>query len=110
MEGLMHLCTEWGTPGCHPEVSKLSIASEVKEGEDTPIWPVGEELRRLDNICKKCKERFFIADEEQCPYCDSRDVERTGGSHNIPGEAVAYGFRCNECNENFWINEKNLTP
>lgn len=108
MEGLMHFCRNWGDHRCHSDVDKWSRAREIKPGEEIPIWPVGPELKILDEICKKCKSHLFIMDEEKCPFCDSVDVESTGGSHDAPGWARAYGFRCNNCKEKFWISESSL--
>jgi hypothetical protein len=105
MKDLKVLCKNWGDIDCHPNVSKWRYAKPLKEGEAIPIMPVGEEQKRLDAICEKCESRFFIMDEERCPVCDSIDVERTGGSHNMPGMATAYGFKCNDCEEKFWIYE-----
>lgn len=108
MEGLMHVCNNWGTADCYPEVSDLKYAKKINDGEGIPIWPVGKKLRRLDEICKECESRFFVCDEEKCPICDSTNVERTGGFHDSPGMATAYGFRCNNCEEKFWIYESSL--
>lgn len=110
MESLKSICRNWGNKECHPDVSKWSSDIEIKEGEEPIIFPVGEELKKLDEICKKCKSRFFITDEGKCPLCDSLDVERTGGSHSAKGWATAYGFKCNECGEKFWIYKTDLKP
>jgi len=108
MPSLMDVCRNWGDEGCHPDIIKWRYCQEVKEGEEIPIRPVGKELKKLDEICKKCKSRFFITDEGKCPLCDSLDVERTGGSHSAKGWATAYGFKCNECEAKFWIYETDL--
>ena len=109
MEGLMHICRSWGTEGCHPDVSDHRYPKEVKDGETIHIWPVGEELKRLDDICKKCDSRVLLVEEEKCPYCDSTDVESTGVSGEAQGWATDYTFRCINCDEIFWISEHNMT-
>lgn len=106
----MHVCESWGTGGCHPDISELKYPKEHKEGEEIPIWPVGEELKKFDEICKKCKSSYFIVEEGKCPVCDSIDVEKTGGSHDMPGMATAHGFKCSNCGTKFWIFEKDLKP
>jgi len=108
MEGLIHFCRNWGEADCHPDVGKWKNPRELKSGEEIPTLPVGEELKKFDDICRKCKSRHFVNDEEKCPVCDSMDVERTGGSHDAPGWAKAYGYRCNNCGEKFWIYESSL--
>ena len=37
-------------------------------------------------------------EEGECPYCGSDDIEYDGGE-NMDGEAMGYGFTCNECGE-----------
>lgn len=54
-EYLMHYCKNWGKKGCHPDVSKHRHAKEIKPGEEIPIWPVGKEQEKLDEICKTCE-------------------------------------------------------
>ena len=53
-EGLMFDCINWGTENCHEKTAKWKYAKTVDEGESIPIWPVGEELKKLDDICKTC--------------------------------------------------------
>lgn len=73
MEGLMFLCRNWGKEGCHPDTSKFRYAKKIEEGESIPLWPVGDELRKLDEICKKCEDRYLNISEKECPVCSSRD-------------------------------------
>ena len=35
-------------------------------------------------------------ESETCPYCGSEDVEYDGGM-DLDGDALSYGFTCNEC-------------
>jgi len=53
-EGLMFDCINWGTNNCHEEIAKWKFAKKVDEGESIPIWPSGEKLKKLDEICKTC--------------------------------------------------------
>ena len=107
MKGLAQICGNWGAWKCHPDIRELKYSTE---GESLLKEPVGEELEKLDVICKKCKSSHFIVKEEMCPVCNSEDVEITGISHCIPGMEMTHGFRCNNknCEALFWIFEKDL--
>jgi Zn finger protein HypA/HybF involved in hydrogenase expression len=107
MEGLAQICGNWGTWKCHSDIRELKYSTE---GESLLKEQVGEELEKLDVICKKCKSSHFIVKEEMCPACNSEDVEITGISHCIPGMEMTHGFRCNNknCEALFWIFEKDL--
>ena len=107
MEKLAHICGNWGTWGCHPDVREIKCFTE---GESLLKKPVAGELEKLKEICKKCKSSYFIVKEETCPICNSKDVEITGISHCIPGMEMTYGFRCNNknCEALFWIFKKDL--
>ncbi len=48
-------CKNWGEPHCNTDVRKFKLASEHEEWEETEIYPMGEELRKLDEICKECE-------------------------------------------------------
>ncbi len=105
MERLAHICGNWGTWGCHPYVREFKHLTERKS---IPLAQTGEELEKLDEICKKCKSSYFKVKEERCPICNSKDVEITGISHSIPGMEMTHGFRCNtkNCEALFWIFKK----
>jgi hypothetical protein len=105
MAGIMILCQNWGNRGCNPNVAKHSRPSEVQNSESVPILPVGDELKKLDEICLKCSERFLIANRKECPYCEGHHIETTGGSHKAKGYALARGYKCLSCGGAFWIYE-----
>lgn len=107
MEDLMKICTHWGAADCNPDIREFYL-KETKEGEGAPMRLVGEELKKLDEICKNCKKSIFFVEEPKCPVCDNHDVEKTGGTHDMPGLAKAHGFRCINCKAKFWIYETDL--
>ncbi|GAF95277.1 unnamed protein product, partial [marine sediment metagenome] len=75
MKYLMHFCTNWKGQGCNPEVEEQGYAKEIKNGEEIPLMPVGEEQDKLDEICKNCDSRSIITEEQKCPICDSVNIE-----------------------------------
>jgi predicted amidophosphoribosyltransferase len=75
IEGLMHICQRWGKQVCHPEVADLKLPKEVEPGKPILLWPCGAELRRIDEICKGCKEYAFTIKEPNCPVCETYHLE-----------------------------------
>ena len=75
----MHFCRNWGDPECDPEVAKYKNPKELKNGEDIPLWPEGEELVRLNHICLGCEVRFFEIEERVCPVCGGTDFTEVRG-------------------------------
>ena len=100
MKSLMFNCINWGGIDCHPEVSGHKYPKKLKNGEDPPLWPVGAELRELDEICKSCELRFFKIEKRECLVCGGRDfTERTGLEINMEGTnryENSY-FKCKTC-------------
>jgi len=110
MKYLMHYCINWAEEGCHPDVSKYKYAKELKPGEEIPIWPVGEEQKKLDEICEKCESRFFEIEENKCLVCGNTKLL----SHPIPpkiwpptsikvnGRAEQFFYKCEKCRTNLY--------
>ncbi len=69
MGGLMFDCVNWGDIDCHSDVSVLKHPKKLKNGEDISLWPVGEELAKIDEFCRQCEARFFEVEERKCPVC-----------------------------------------
>jgi hypothetical protein len=107
MARLAHICGNWGTWACHPNVREYRHLSKKK---NIPPAQTGEVSEKLDEMCLKCKSSYFIIKEERCPVCRSKNVEIAGISHSIPGMEMTHGFRCNNdnCETLFWIFEKDL--
>ena len=99
MEGLMCICTYFGSKNCHPDVRKFASVQEKKPGRKFLQLPVGEELRKLDEICKNCTIRLFEIEIKKCPVCENEsimlnsivDIESQFGS--MKGNV----YRCNKC-------------
>lgn len=86
MKGLMFDCINWGGIDCHPEVSVHKYPKKLKNGEDVPLWPAGDELTGLDEICQSCELRFFEIEKRECPVCgEILFTETTGLEINMDG-------------------------
>ena len=100
MEGLMFSCINWGGMDCHPDVSVHKHPRKRENGVDTPLWPVGDALRELDDICESYELRFFEIEKRECPVCEGQEfTERTG--LEIQGDETksfenSY-LKCNTC-------------
>lgn len=108
MKGLMISCTNSGGQGCHPDVEKHRYAKEIKNGEDIPLMPSGKEQDILDEICKNCDSRYLVIQEQQCPICDSKNIEKSDLSDGLSRKDMTYRFKCSDCEEIFGIHEINL--
>ncbi len=99
MEGLMFICKKWGTAACDPRIMKLRYFQEKKPGEKIVIWPIGEELRKLDEICKNCDNRLFKFEEMECPLCKNKDIQLQGYKEVEFELGCIKGkfYKCNKC-------------
>ena len=103
IEGLMHICQRWGDQECHPEVADLRLTKRVEPGKPIPLWPCGAELRRIDEICKDCKENAFTIEEPKCPVCETYHLEPGKIIKSLkfgsvrPSQGV-FLFKCRDCN------------
>ena len=100
MEGLMFNCINWGGMDCHPDVSVHKHPKKLKNGENIPLWPVGDDLRELDEICKSCELRFFEIDKRECPVCRAASFTETTGLEINTDGANKYEnsyLKCKKC-------------
>ncbi len=104
----MFYCKFWGTEKCSPDIRHLKFFKEKKSGEKIPLWPVGEELRKLDQICKKCDFRLFEIEKEKCLLCGNKDIQWLG-SKKIEyqfGFIEGNFYRCDQCNTELIAKKK----
>lgn len=96
----MFVCVNWGGTECNPDVSVHKYTKELKDGEKINIWPIGDDLKELDEICKSCELRFFEIDKRECPVCGSSELTERAGieiqSDGTKSFENAY-LKCNTC-------------
>ncbi|MGD9345783.1 MAG: hypothetical protein PVH84_07960 [Candidatus Aminicenantes bacterium] len=100
MKGLMFNCINWGGIDCHTDVSVHKYPKKIDDGQDLALWPVGEELRALDAICKSCELRFFEIATRECPVCSGSEfIEKTGLEIEANGSKSFENsyLKCNIC-------------
>jgi len=108
MKGFMYYCKYWGAENCSPDIKHLKFAKEVKSGEEIPLWPVGEKLLELDEICKKCESRLFEIEEKKCLLCGNKDIqwERAKKIECQFGFIEGNFYRCDQCNTELIAQKK----
>ena len=104
MEGYMHFCKNWGSEECHPDVRKHRDAKELKSGEEIPLWPVGKEQERLEEICKKCETGEFDIEEKKCPFCDDKNIQFF--SEDKTNAQPIYNYKCIKCGRKMFSYKK----
>jgi len=104
----MSFCKNWGGPGCPEEISKYR-QPEHKDREFLTTWPIGEDLREADEICKDCIDKKFKFTDVVCPKCKNGVLKKRKGTcvlgtqdkkGNIywsPKEVIYY--QCTQCGE-----------
>ena len=101
MEGLMWVCRNWGDSDCHPDVSVYKHPKELKEGEDTAAYPTVEEIKGIDDVCRKCEARFFETGEKVCPLCGGTNFSVVKGfiiqDETDKGKFENYYLKCQKC-------------
>ena len=96
----MFYCKYWGTDDCSPDIRHHKFAKEIKPGDDIPVWPVGEELKKLDEVCRECDFRLFEIEEERCLVCRNRDLKwlRSKKIEYQFGFIEGNFYKCDHCN------------
>ncbi len=102
-EGLMHICQHWGNSDCHEAVKENAFISELSPGDSVPLMACGEDLKRLDEICKNCTNNAFSIEKPECPICGTVLIERGAWFKSFssgpvkPSEEV-FIYKCRKCN------------
>jgi hypothetical protein len=100
MEGLMSICTYFGSKNCHPDIRQFRKSQIEKTGENRAKLLTKENLEKFDEICKTCKVRLFKIGQKKCPVCENTNIKLS----NIVGIEYHFGslkgnlYICNNCN------------
>jgi len=97
----MWICRNWGDSDCHPDVYVHKHPKKLKEGDDTAVYPVNEELNRIDAICRRCEARFFEIEVRGCPVCEGTDFFEVQGffirDEKDKKKFENYYLKCRQC-------------
>ena len=102
MQGLMHLCRNWGSSECQSNVSTIMYPIESYEGEGTALWPDRQEQQRLDQICRSCPKRIFLAEEIDCLTCETGILQPAPLSQIKYTSGTEYLYECPECRTSYY--------
>jgi len=70
IDGLMFRCRRCGDSVCDPEVREFAQTEARKSrDEKTRLWPPVDELRKLDEVCRRCPKGLFAVEKRECPVC-----------------------------------------
>jgi len=76
IEALLFRCLMRGDPVCDPEVREFAQAEgKTSVDEETRLWPKDDELRKLDEVCKRCPKALFAIEKKECPACGSKEID-----------------------------------
>jgi len=73
--------------------------ADVKCSRCNDTFPASE--LDQDRLCKQCARQKGMTTKEQCPYCQSKNVVRLGGSVTVPGGPLGEGYHCAACGRDF---------
>jgi hypothetical protein len=100
MEGLMSICTYFGSKNCHPDIRQFRKSQIEKTGKNRAKLLTEDNLIRFDEICKSCKVRLFKIEKKKCPVCKNTNIKLS----NIVDIESPFGslkgnlYICNNCN------------
>jgi len=100
----MSLCENKGSEKCDERVKDLELSKKTKPGKPIPEWSVGEELKKIDEICRGCKHSAFIIESRQCPVCESLNLSTSKITSVCSGPVkpsqCVYFYKCENCQRN----------
>lgn len=109
---LMDRCLRYEKDVCNESVKRARCMSGPMEpGDPVPMFPIGEEQKKLDVICESCPHGFFEVEEPEnpiCPVCRKGLWDLDGANiiegpiENEPGALVTYQFKCPKCEKNIF--------
>ena len=107
MEALMFICLNCGDANCPPEVGKFAHAEAKRQAwEKTKVWPSHNELKKLDEICRKCQKGFFSIEKRECPVCGSSQVEsgfiKEFSYGPVKPSHTIYPYKCAACGKSLF--------
>jgi len=102
MEGLMYICSHHGYPLCHSHIKERYFPSEY----GVPEAPVGDELIKMNEICKQCEHAHFEIRNRGCPACGSNRISSRAISAVSVGPVKAshttYFYKCEVCGKHLY--------
>lgn len=91
MKSLWHLCKNRGCLDCNSEILAIIYT------EDEFLFPDKIEMKRYNEICKKCRYRHIKTTGKKCLVCagELEALADSHSSHTLRG--IEYFYKCSDC-------------
>ncbi len=97
-------CDLWWMNTCpNEDLKKLHKKMTLKKDEFK--CPKGDELKRLNKICSRCRHALQIH-EEKCPVCDTNIISKPGFNTECTVSIDVYFYKCLICNRNLYSTKR----
>ena len=104
MKAIFEFCEDWEHCEKSDDLRDL-FERKMIEGDKFKL-PPEEKLKRLNELCSKCKEALKI-EEKKCPVCGNEDLQPpkyfTGGEG---GSIDVHNYRCEPCDRVLYSHGK----
>ena len=110
MKYLHAYCESFQEEHCDKEIIDAFMPKKIKPGEEIPLWPIGPELERLNQICMNCEHANLFIENRDCPICGSNNLEvpllkAISYGTKTPSRTV-YIYKCLGCHKTLYsLNE-----
>ncbi len=110
MKYLHTYCESFQSEHCNKEIMDAFMPKKINPGEEIPLWPIGEELERLNQICMNCEHANLFIENRECPVCRCNNLEvpilkAISYGTKTPSRTV-YIYKCHECHKTLYsLNE-----
>ena len=81
------------------ELKKLHKKMTLKK--DKFKLPKGDELKRLNKICSRCRNALQIH-EEKCPVCETDNLSKRAFNLTSSVSIDVYFYKCSVCNRDLY--------
>ena len=93
-------CELWWMRTCpNEDLKKLNRKMTLKK--DKFKLPKGEELKRLNKICSRCRHALQIY-EPKCPVCETNNISKPASNIRNTVSIDVYFYKCSVCNRNLY--------
>jgi len=93
-------CDLWRMNTC-PNEDLKKLHKEMTLKKDEFKLPKGDELKRLNEICSRCRHALQIH-EEKCPVCETDHLSKPAFNTRSLVSIDIYFYKCSACDRNLY--------
>ena len=93
-------CDLWWMNTCPNEDLKKLHKKRTLKKDDFKL-PEGDELKRLNKICSRCRHALQIY-EAKCPVCETNNISRPAFNSKSTVSIDVYFYKCSICSRNLY--------